>query len=71
MYLKTGEMTSSKGFFPEQAIFPQEYLLYFKGKWRGTGQKELLIGRFDSFQMHPYVRARIPGADSHTKLSIL
>jgi len=37
---------------PEEAIFPQEYSLYFKGKWRSTGQKEPLIGRFDSFQIH-------------------
>jgi len=27
--------------------------LYFKGKWRGAGQKDPLIGHFDSFQMHP------------------
>ena len=36
-----------------QAIFPQEYLLYFKGKWGSTGQKEPLLGRFGSFQIHP------------------
>jgi len=30
-------------------------LLYFKGKWRGAGQKDPLIGHFDSFQMHPKI----------------
>ena len=36
-----------------QAIFPQEYWMYFKGKWCSTGQKEPLLGRFGSFQIHP------------------
>ena len=29
--------------------------MYFKGKWRGAGQKDPLIGHFDSFQMHPKI----------------
>jgi len=39
VYPKTGEMTNSEGFLPCASHFPQEYLLYFKGKWCGTGQK--------------------------------
>ena len=27
--------------------------MYFKGKWRGTGEKDPLLGRFDNFQIRP------------------
>ena len=36
-----------------QAIFSQEYLLYFKEKWRGTAGKDLLFGHIDGFQIDP------------------
>ena len=52
-------------------FFRGNTVMYFKGKWCSTWQKEPLIGRFDSFQIHSYLRARVLGADSHTKLSIL
>ena len=53
VYLKTGNMPNSKGFFNGQAIFSQEYLLYFKGKWCSTAEKDLLFGRIDDFQIDP------------------
>ena len=38
-----------------QAIFSQEYLLYFKEKWRGTAGKDLLFGHIDGFQIDPSI----------------
>ena len=36
-----------------QAIFPQEYLLYFKGKWCRRAGKDPLFGRVGCFQICP------------------
>ena len=44
---------TARDFFDGQAIFPQEYWLYFKEKWSGTAEKEPLFGRVDSFQIGP------------------
>ena len=42
---------AARDFCSAQAIFPQEYWMYFKEKWCGAGQKEPLSGRFDIFQI--------------------
>ena len=34
-------------------FFRGNTVMYFKGKWCSTWQKEPLIGRFDSFQIRP------------------
>lgn len=39
---------AARFFFAGQAIFPQEYFVYFKGKWRGTAEKRLPSGRIGS-----------------------
>ena len=37
-----------------KAIFPQEYWICIsREKWRGTGKKDPLLGRFDNFQIRP------------------
>jgi hypothetical protein len=43
--------------------------LYFKGKWRGAGQKGPLIGHFDSFQMHPNKSSNETGRFSPVSLA--
>ena len=39
--------------FDGQAIFSQEYLLYFKEKWCNTAEKDPLFGLVDGFQIDP------------------
>ena len=38
---------------PAEAIFPQEYFVYYKGKWCTAGGKDLLFGHVDGFQIDP------------------
>ena len=38
---------------PDEAIFPQEYFVYYKGKWCTAGGKDPLFGRVDGFQIDP------------------
>ena len=54
---------------PDEVIFPQEYLLYFKGKWRGAGQKDPLIGRVDGFQIGPNKNSNETGRFSPVSLA--
>jgi len=47
-------MANSEGFLPWASHFSAGILdMYFKGKWRGTGEKDPLLGRFDNFQIRP------------------
>ena len=46
-------MTNSEGFSSDEAIFPQEYFVYCKGKWRTAGGKDPLFGHVDGFQIDP------------------
>ena len=36
---------------PAEAIFPQEYFVYYKGKWCTAGGKDPLFGHVDGFQI--------------------
>ncbi len=38
---------------PAEAIFPQEYFVYYKGKWCTAGGKGPLFGHVDGFQIGP------------------
>ena len=38
---------------PAEAIFPQEYFVYYKGKWCTAGGKDPLFGHVDGFQIGP------------------
>ena len=38
---------------PAEAIFPQEYFVYYKGKWCTAGGKGPLFGHVDGFQIDP------------------
>jgi len=42
-----------KDFSPAEAIFPQEYFVYYKGKWCTAGGKDPLFGHVDGFQIDP------------------
>ena len=44
VYLKTGGMTNGEDFRAGQAVFPQEYFVYCKGKRRGTARKGPPLG---------------------------
>ena len=46
-------MTNGEGFFDVQAIFSQEYLVYFKEKWCRTAGKDPPLGHVDGFQIGP------------------
>ena len=59
VYLRTGNMTNSEGIFsPDEAIFPQEYFVYCKGKWFTAGGKDPLFGRVYGSQIDPKIKAR-------------
>lgn len=53
---------AARDFRAGQAIFPQEYFVYFKGKWRSTARKGPLSGRVGRFQIHPRRRGFRPCA---------
>ena len=38
---------------PDEAIFPQEYFVYCKEKWRTADGKDPLFGHVDGFQIDP------------------
>ena len=40
---------------PAEAIFPQEYFVYYKGKWCTAGGKGPLFGHVDGFQIDPKI----------------
>ena len=46
-------------FSPAEAIFPQEYFVYYKGKWCTAGGKDPLFGHVDGFQIGPKLQAGI------------
>ena len=46
-------MTNSEGFSSDEVIFPQEYFVYCKEKWRTAGGKDPLFGHVDGFQIGP------------------
>ena len=43
---------------PAEAIFPQEYFVYYKGKWCTAGGKDPLFGHVDGFQIGPNILKR-------------
>ena len=47
---------------PAEAIFPQEYFVYYKGKWCTAGGKDPLFGHVDGFQIGPNTAASAPTA---------
>ena len=49
-------MTNSEGFSSDEAIFPREYFVYCKEKWRTAGGKDPLLGHVDGFRRDPRVR---------------
>lgn len=58
VYLKTGNMTSSKGFSPDEAFFA-EILCVLQEKRSTAGGKCLLFGHADGFQADPSSRASL------------
>ena len=44
---------TARDFSPDEAIFPQEYFVYYKGKWCTAGGKDPLFGLVDGFQIGP------------------
>ena len=49
---------------PAEAIFPQEYFVYYKGKWCTAGGKDPLFGHVDGFQIDPK-KGRHPRGQEH------
>ena len=49
---------AARDFRAGQAIFPEEYFVYFKGKWRGAARKDPLSGCVGRFQLHPIQKRR-------------
>ena len=45
----------ARDFFDVQAIFSQEYLVYFKEKWCRTAGKDPPLGHVDGFQIGPSI----------------
>ena len=50
---KPGIWPTARDFSPAEAIFPQEYFVYYKGKWCTAGGKDPLFGHVDGFQIDP------------------
>ena len=50
---KPGIWPTARDFSPAEAIFPQEYFVYYKGKWCTAGGKDPLFGHVDGFQIGP------------------
>ncbi|MEE0381988.1 MAG: hypothetical protein UDN35_06365, partial [Oscillospiraceae bacterium] len=46
---------TARDFSPAEAIFPQEYFVYYKGKWCTAGGKDPLFGHVDGFQIGPKI----------------
>ena len=52
---KPGIWPTARDFSPAEAIFPQEYFVYYKGKWCTAGGKDPLFGHVDGFQIDPKI----------------
>ena len=52
---KPGIWPTARDFSPDEAIFPQEYFVYYKGKWCTAGGKDPLFGHVDGFQIDPKI----------------
>ena len=51
---------AARDFRAGQAIFPQEYFVYCKEKWRTAGGKDPLFGHVDGFQIDPKIFKATP-----------
>ena len=54
---------------PAEAIFPQEYFVYYKGKWCTAGGKDPLFGHVDGFQIGPNKNSNETGRFSPVSLA--